>query len=53
MVDSGSKDKAHWMRLECGFCFKQYTPDMIDGIIVIMCPNKTCGHTDKQTTLQL
>jgi hypothetical protein len=48
MVDSGSKDKAHWMRVECGVCFKQYTPDMIDGIVVIMC---ACGHTDKQTIM--
>ena len=53
MADTGPRDKAHWMRVECGFCFTQYTPDIIEGIVVIMCPIAKCGQTERQTILQV
>lgn len=46
------KDYANWMRVECGFCFTQYTPEMIDGVVVITCPIQKCGQNERQTILQ-
>ena len=43
-------EKANWLQMECGACFKQYVPNVHEGIVVLVCPK--CGDYQHQTKLQ-